>query len=320
MAERHARAMKKMAIYQRLLSLESSSQDSGTLPCNNLPVAQNQRFFGRKDLLRQLDEHLKAADNQSSLSSVALHGLGGVGKTQIALAYAYQKLQDLDAIFWVSAEETYSVQQSLSRIALDALKLPKAQPQAHQENMILVMDWLQKTSAKWLMIFDNVDSHEVLEHCWPASQHGAVLVTTRDAIVATLPIEKGLEVSEFNPDDGADFLLYLSHNRKRSESETEAAKHVASELDGLPLAINQMAALINARRCSIQEFGILYSKYDQRLHKEKKSGWKYLGYEHSLDTVWKLSFESLSADARACLGVLSYLSPDCASRNLHTFR
>ena len=75
-----------------------------------------------------------------------LYGLGGIGKTQIALAYAYQKLDSLDAVFWIAADTEYSIQQSFSRVALDALKLPNAHPQAYQENMILVLDWLQKTS------------------------------------------------------------------------------------------------------------------------------------------------------------------------------
>ncbi|KAI4279470.1 MAG: hypothetical protein L6R38_005037 [Xanthoria sp. 2 TBL-2021] len=71
-----------------------------------------------------------------------------------------------------------------------------------------------------------------------------------------------------------------------------------------------MAALVNARNLSLQEFGDIYTKHDQRLHKQKKSGSKYLGYKYSLDTIWELSFYSLGNEARACLGVLSFLAAD----------
>jgi len=153
MAERQARAMSEMTIFQRLLSLEKSTQEGATLPCNTLPVAENRRFYGRQDILQKLDDHLTPTDTNSRLSSIALYGIGGIGKTQTALAYAYQKLDDLDAILWISAEDLYAIQQSFSRVATDALRLPKAHAQAHQENMILVLDWLKKTCKSCCSIF-----------------------------------------------------------------------------------------------------------------------------------------------------------------------
>ncbi|KAL8658195.1 MAG: hypothetical protein Q9226_001193 [Calogaya cf. arnoldii] len=159
------------------------------------------------------------------LSSIALHGLGGVGKTQSALAYGYRNLDTLDAVFWIVADDAYTVQQDFSRVAVDALKLPNAHPHAHGENMVLVLDWLQKTLSK----------------------HGAILVTTRDVVVATLPMDTGLEVNEFGVDQGAGFLLQMTPNRRREDGEINSAEDVARQLGGLPLALNQMAALVNAR-------------------------------------------------------------------------
>jgi hypothetical protein len=137
-------------------------------------------------------------------------------------------------------------------------------------------------------------------------------------LVATLPIDEGLEVNEFNVEDGAKFLLAMTHKRKRTNDEAEAAQEVAGQLGGLPLALNQMAALINARNCSIREFQAMYAKHDQRLHKQRKSGWKYLGYQHSLDTVWEISFQNLGLEARACLGVLSFFSADSVPSEVFT--
>ena len=165
-------------------------------------------------------------------------------------------------------------------------------------------------AAKWLLIFDNVDRHDVLDNCWPAANHGAVLVTTRDVLVATLPIDFGLEVKEFDIDEGAEFFIQMAPNRRAAEGESAAARNVAAELGGLPLALNQMAALVNARGYSMHDFSALYAKHHRRLHKERKSGWKYLGYDHALDTVWELSFTNLGDEARAILGILSFFSAD----------
>ncbi len=135
-----------MSRLQRLLPQDGTRYDGVVLPCNNLPVAKNNQFFGRQDVLRQLEDHLQPAGTKC-LASIALHGLGGVGKTQIALEYAYSKLEELDAVLWVSAQDQWSIQQSFSRIAVDALQLPNASPQSHDENMLLVRLWLQKTST-----------------------------------------------------------------------------------------------------------------------------------------------------------------------------
>lgn len=329
MAERHAQRMNQLSILQSCLSLGNRQMESVAIPfqCHTLPVAENRQFFGRREILQQLEEHLKPADINSRLSSIALYGLGGIGKTQVALAYAYNRLDDLDAVFWISAESSESIQRGFSHAALDALRLPKANPWTYQENMILVLDWLQKTSkiqksiycfsrtnqrsaAKWLIIFDNVESHTVLEGCWPVSQHGAVLVTTRDIVIATLPIDTGLEVNEFDIYEGATFLLHMTPKRRRVDDETVSARQVSNELGGLPLALNQMAALVNARNYTIGEFYTIYMKHKHTLHNQKKDGWKYLGYQHSLDTVWEISFTSLGAQARVCLGVLSFFSAD----------
>lgn len=102
----------------------------------------------------------------------------------------------------------------------------------------------------------------------------------------------------------------MAPKRKHIEGELVVAREVANMLGGLPLALNQMAALVNARNWSISEFEAMYIKNERRLHKQKKNGWKYLGYEHSLDTIWDISFTSLGDEARACLGVLSFLSAD----------
>lgn len=137
-------------------------------------------------------------------------------------------------------------------------------------------------------------------------------------MIAALPIDCGLEVTEFNKEEGANFLLHMATGRRKAPGELTSALEVAKCLGGLPLAINQMAALINARKYSIQQFGVLYAKHDRRLHSQKKNGFRYIGYNHALDTVWDLSFQNLGQGARACLGILSLLSADSVPAEVFT--
>ena len=167
-----------------------------------------------------------------------------------------------------------------------------------------------QVDSKWLLIFDNVDSDDVISICWPASKHGAVLVTTRDVAVASRLAETCIEVEDFGIDGGASFLLQMTPARRREGGETQCAENLARPLGGLPLALIQMAALVNAKKYSFKELDDKLSKYNERTHKQEDSGSTFPGYERSLDTVWGLSFETLGNDGRACLGILSFLAAD----------
>lgn len=165
-------------------------------------------------------------------------------------------------------------------------------------------------AAKWLLVFDNVESHQIFENCWPAADHGAILVTTRRHMVASQPIDQGLEITDFTIDDGAKFVLHLLQTRKGISEEEAAAKELSELLHGFALAISQMTAYINARTMPVKKFLSLYKKYPKRMHRERKEGWKYIGYNYALDTVWDISFDALDQAASTCLGVLSFYAPD----------
>lgn len=93
-----------------------------------------------------MDQYFSRIDTSTSFSSLAIHGLGGVGKSTIALRYAEQKLrqEDLDALFWVHSEKLVSIRQSFTDIAM-RLRLADAKQGDHNENHALVLNWLQHT-------------------------------------------------------------------------------------------------------------------------------------------------------------------------------
>lgn len=113
--------------------------------CLMMPQTRTTRFFDRVDVFEKLDQSLGPAAG-TSFQSVALHGLGGVGKSTIATNYVEKKFneKEYNVVLWARAENRSSLRQSFTDIAM-RLKLPEAKPQLHDENLVLVQDWFQST-------------------------------------------------------------------------------------------------------------------------------------------------------------------------------
>lgn len=120
--------------------------EEAKLPCVVLPDIRTARFFDRIDVIDKMEEYFGRVDLTTKFVSLALHGLGGVGKSTVALRYAEKLLQRgaVDALFWVRSEKLVNISQSFTDIAL-RLKLPDARQGDHDENRALVLNWLQKT-------------------------------------------------------------------------------------------------------------------------------------------------------------------------------
>ncbi|KAI0893451.1 pfs domain-containing protein [Annulohypoxylon nitens] len=271
--------------------------------CLMLPPTKTTRLFNRHDIFIKLDELLTADTGDFSLQSVALHGIGGVGKSSIASSYANKKFSEkaYDVVLWVAAEKDASLQQSYSDIAT-RLKLPGAKPLSNEENLFLVHNWLQTTECKWLIIYDNVESSDILAPYWPrASRHGRAIITTRNHSLAFDPAASGLEVTAWNTEDGAEFLFFML---KRSIghhmiSENTAARTLSQRLSGHALALSNMAALIHDNEYTIQGFTTMYLE----------SSSSNYGMDE-LAMLWDISFQSLDVNSFSLLGIISFLMPD----------
>ena len=128
--------------------------------CLMIPQTKASRFFDRVDVFEKLDHILSPTAGRTTFRSVALHGLGGVGKSTITSAYIERKFGEnhYDVVLWVRGENPSSMRQSFTDIAM-RLKLPDAQPQTHDENLILVQDWFQNTGKSslcgWVEIYSS---------------------------------------------------------------------------------------------------------------------------------------------------------------------
>ncbi|KAL6409723.1 NB-ARC and TPR domain protein [Ilyonectria robusta] len=265
-------------------------------------------FFGRMDDIIQIERYFSigAQDANQPLRSLTLYGLAGIGKSYVALRYAEERIRlgEIDVLLWIAGEKEVTILQSFTDIAI-RLKLPGAQPKDHAQNKTLVLDWLQKTECQWLLVFDNVESFDLLMMYWPTATRGQVIITTRNHNLAFHPTHRGHEITEWDPETGSQFLVHLLSTEIGNQLTKEqacGALELSRDVSGHALALSVMAGLIHRNSWSIKEFVQLYKKQTREFHSISGKG--------SIDALWDLSFRSLGKRTSAILGVLAFLSPD----------
>ncbi len=146
------------------------------MPLWNVPYPRNPFFTGREELLAQLTVALKTKPATALTQPQAISGLGGIGKTQIAIEYAYRAQTDYQAVFWVRADTRENVIADFVTIA-GLLELPEKDAQDQLIAVQAVKRWLS-THGKWLLILDNADELSMVDEFLPLVPGGHMLLTT----------------------------------------------------------------------------------------------------------------------------------------------
>jgi transcriptional regulator with XRE-family HTH domain len=146
----------------------------------SIPFPRNPFFTGRAAILELLHMQLGVTQTETCMPCAALQGLGGIGKTQIALEYAYRYALEYSAVFWIGAENAESMLSSFFHVA-EILQLPERDSKDEQRVVTAVQRWLN-THSQWLLIWDNMEDLTLFDRFLPAAQTGAILLTTRFAI------------------------------------------------------------------------------------------------------------------------------------------
>ncbi len=298
------------------------------LPCVSMKVHKRQNdFFGRKDVLDLIDQNLlpenrsNVVSDESSLRSYALCGMGGIGKTQIAVEYAYSRISKFDAIFFITADTKTILAEEFVRIAVQLGLEDHSEANDIAVSCEIVKGWLSNpvksydappsaaNEASWLLIFDNVDDLNVLEEFWPTTGLGAVLITSRDSLAKNqiYTVSNGIDLLPFSASDAVHFLNTLTRAPRQPTQEAYAAE-VADRLGGLPLLITQMAGVMARLRLSYSDFIELYNA----------SGIEQIGMTGSAMSTpqqvysisYKLGFDGLAPASFALLSLIAMLDPD----------
>ncbi|KAF2972232.1 hypothetical protein GQX73_g1280 [Xylaria multiplex] len=250
------------------------------------------------------------APGKSGQTSCVIHGIGGVGKTQVALEYTYRHREDYSYIFWVRAES--SVELSTSFASFRRSIMPSFTVQDQLENVNLFVK--NTLDDRWLLVFDNADAPDLdLSLFWPPSSHGEIIVTTQRRDFSHWAAND-IPLDTFNEDDGARLILdIIDHSAiTHSEKTVQAARSISTELGGLPLLISHIAGYIEDTKAPLD--GILNDL-------QQSSGFKRIwafdsttstNFQHreSMAKVWRLALDALKPEALQIIRIMAMLSPD----------
>jgi tetratricopeptide (TPR) repeat protein len=278
-----------------------------------VPYPRNPFFTGREEILHLLHSQLTVEQPIAPLQALALCGLGGIGKTQIAIEYAHRYASEYRAVFWLAAETVESLMSSIQQIA-EQLQLPERQTAEQAQVLRAVQRWLD-SQEDWLLIADNVEDLDLLETVLPSRRQGAVLLTTRQQAVGLLA--QAVQVSPLNQQESVSLLLArarLSRStapgaapREVSSLETSAtrgASELVTLLEGLPLAVDQAGAYIEETGCRVMDYLSRYQS--QRKHVLARRGRHAGGHPASVSTTLHLSVQRI-AHQQPAVGDLLYL-------------
>ena len=259
----------------------------------NVPLPRSPFFTGRGDILRNLHEAIKGGPT-------AITGLGGVGKTQIAVEYAHRRRDEYKAVFWVTASDESMLSSGYSDIAR-CLDLPQKDQNDQQLVIDAVKRWFDSNEG-WLLILDNADDPSVLPPFMPGEPKGRILITSRAETLQEVGIPEPLKLEQMPPDEALDFLLKRTGKKDLDDRELQAAESLAKELEYLPLALEQAAAYIVEKRC---KFAAYLKGFEQRRLKLLDSQKPLMGnYPKSVVTTWDANFEAVESASRAAADVL----------------
>ncbi|MCK9900379.1 FxSxx-COOH system tetratricopeptide repeat protein [Frankia sp. Cpl3] len=240
----------------------------------NVPQ-RNKNFTGRTYLLSELRERL--GTKTTVVLPQAVYGLGGVGKTQLAMEYAYRFARDYEVVWWVSADQPGLVRAGLAALAPRlGLNVPLDRT---EDAVAAVLDALRRGEpyTRWLLIFDNADQPEDLKGVQPQGT-GHLLITSRNrrwqSVVETI------EVDVFARTESLEFL-----QRRVPGIAPESADLLAEELGDLPLALEQAGALQAESGMTVDEYLALFAEKASQLLAENLPA----DYPQTVAAAWSVS-------------------------------
>ena len=286
------------------------------LPLWNVPYNRNPLFTGREDTLQQLRQALTLEDQSIALAQPqAISGLGGIGKTQTAVEYAYRFRDEYEAVFWARADAYDSL---VSDFLLIAALLHLPQRNENEQSVIVkaVIHWFD-THENWLLILDNADDIAMVSECIPSVGKGHVLLTTRAHSTGTAA--QRIELDNMGLEEGIVLLLRRAKILKSSVASTKTinegllsqAQAIVEAVDGLPLALDQAGAYIEETGCSLADYLKFYKTRRTRLLRMR--GKNATGHPEPVATTWSLSFEKIedaNPGAAELLRLCAFLHPD----------
>jgi tetratricopeptide (TPR) repeat protein len=282
------------------------SAPPAVLPPHNLPLASiGDLFMGRDDMLGRLATRLSGA-----CPVIALHGMGGIGKTRLAVEYAWLHPRDYSALLFVSAETPEILDASLASLAA-TLNLPQQNEPQDPVKIAAVLAWLAANSNS-LLILDNVDDEKAagaVGALLPKFSNGNTLITARyERFPPAVPM---LRLDVLAPDPARDFLLARTEAGRRADAEDSArAAELAEALGYLALGLEQAGAFIAAQRISFERYLAYWRDERARVLDSFDKTASGSNHDRGLAAVWTTSVARLSSQGRRLFDRIAFLAPE----------
>jgi tetratricopeptide (TPR) repeat protein len=268
--------------------------------------ARNPNFTGRGPDLDALARELAAG---RAVRVHAVHGMGGVGKTQLAVEYAHAHAGDYDVVWWVAVEEPASIPDQFIALAARLGLDPAADPEALRDQ---VHDALRDVPG-WLLIFDNADAVGDIVPWLPSGPlltgiRGHVIVTTRRGGFAALGHVLNLDVIGL-----ADAVRLL--RSRVPDLGQDVGEQIAEQLGRLPLALEQATAYLDRSQLPGREYLELLRSRAADLYTRGQASTR----TDTIATLWDLSLERIRGESPAAvqlLDVCAYLAPEPIPLNI----
>jgi tetratricopeptide (TPR) repeat protein len=271
---------------------------------NTLPRRPAKVFVGRDEALNELSEVL--SDETNVVVTQALYGLGGVGKTELALHYADAYRDRYGLIGWITAGSPENIDAGLAALAA------RIHPEiGHATTTVATewaLSWLQ-THSGWLLVLDNVEDARHVESLLGQLNNGHILITSRRDNWRRLATPIKLEV--LTPEAAIDLIL-----QETGEPDSETAGEIAAELGHLPLALEQAAAYICETRISPRRYLELLRDRPARMYATVSGAGDA---QRTVARVWDIALSAIEArnpNAARLLNILAWYAPEGIPRAL----
>jgi tetratricopeptide (TPR) repeat protein len=285
----------------------------------SIPFSQNRKFVGRKEELESLERKLFT---DRDCGKMVIFGLGGIGKTQVVLQFAYlvlEKYPDV-SVFWVPAVSFETFEQAYREMAR-LLEITDATGGNEDVKELVRRHLSAEKASKWVLVVDNADDMDILYgsggkdgilQYLPESESGSTVFTTRDAYVAqSLAGSDVIEVAKMAHPEA----LHVLRNaliRKDVLRDEATTTRLMTELDYLPLATTQAAAYMNCNKVSLLGYLDLLKGTEQDIVQimstEIRDHTRYEQASSAVAKTWLVSFEQVVQRDADAADLLRYIS------------
>lgn len=297
---------------------QTSPSQSSRKACWLVPFERNVQFIGRKKEMGILQDMIF---NKDHVRKAAITGLGGVGKTHIALEIVYRVREKRPrwSIFWIPSTTTEAIEQAFMNIS-EQLGLQNVTPATAKTRVRDILS--SETAGSWLLVIDNADdmsmwistdgSSPALKDLLPQSPCGFTIFTTRDhQLAGKMASANIVSIPQMDNSTARDLLHSSLVQKDQLHDEVSVAKLI-DRLCGLPLAITQAASYVNENLMSIEKYLLMLDAQEndmiELLSQDFEDGWRYKETQNPIAVTWLISFRQIRRLNPLAADYLSFMS------------